>query len=329
MKRVFVAAVAALSLFALGACKSAEPYAAKVNGVTLSTKALDAELDAINGNDQYRQQVEQELTVRGTGDGTFDANFVAQVLNRRVLYELVHQEVVKRKIKVTDQDRTRAGEQVKASITAAIYNAFPKAYTEEIKRTTAEVTALQEALAEVTDENMRAYFKAHGDQFRNACVAHILVDTKAEADSIEKQLKSAKDKAATFAEIAKAKSKDPGSGANGGDLGCASPGGYVEQFKDAVLKQAVGVIGPPVQTQYGYHIIRVDSRDPEKTYDEAKEQVRQALTDNSQDLFTDFLSKATLNAKVEINPRYGSYDRTGSAGHVVPPKAPSGDNSQG
>lgn len=331
--RFFVAAlVAAVSVTSLGACKSSTPYAAKVNGVVLSKKALDAELTAIRDNEDYRAKLEEDIQapVTGTGNGTFDSAFVAQVLNRRVFYELVHQEVVKRHLTITAQDLATAKRQAKASVDSEVpgaFNKFSKAYIEEIVRSTADVIALQESLGKINDANLRAYYAEHSDEFLSACAAHILVETKAEADSIEKQLKAAKDKAAKFAEIAKAKSKDPGSGANGGDLGCASPAGYVAEFKEAVLKQAVGVIGPPVQTQYGYHIIRVDSRDPKKPFDEMKEQVREALTQNGQSAFSDFLRKASLSAKVDVNPRYGTYDRTGETGRVVPPKAPSGNNS--
>jgi parvulin-like peptidyl-prolyl isomerase len=324
VKRVFVAAVVALSLFGLGACKSAEPYAAKVNGVTLTKSDLDRELDAIRNNKAYAKLIEQAGTnVTGTGDGTVDATFVARVLSRRILFELVHQEVVKRHLKLTTEAKNAAKEQVVSSIgDQKTLDKFPKDYVAELERTNAEVYVLQNALADASDANLEKYYEEHKDDFTTVCAAHILVDTKAEADSIEKQLKAAKDKTAKFAEIAKAKSKDTGSGANGGDLGCAAPSGYVEQFKQATLTQKVGVIGDPVQTQYGYHIIRVDRRDPVKPFEEVKDQVRQALTDDASVPFTDFLRTASAKAKVEVNPRYGTYDTTGDLAQVVPPKAP-------
>ncbi len=327
MKRLLVATLVAVSLLSLGACKSAAPYAAKVNGVTLSKADLDAELKAIRDNKTYRELIEQQSPVNGTGSGTFDSAFVARVLTRRIYLELIHQEVVKRKLKVTADDLDVAKDQLIQSIgNEKTLAKFSKGYLSEIERTTAEVIVLQTALADASDKNMRVYYNEHLDQFESACAAHILVETKAEADAIEKQLKASKDKAATFAEVAKSKSKDPGSGANGGDLGCASPSGYVEPFKDAVRNQKVGEIGPPVQTQYGYHIIRVDKREPTKPFEEVKEEVRQAITDGAQELFNEFLGKASSNAKVEINPRFGTYDKTGDSPQVVPPKAPSNNN---
>ncbi|MBA2609043.1 MAG: peptidyl-prolyl cis-trans isomerase, partial [Actinobacteria bacterium] len=87
--------------------------------------------------------------------------------------------------------------------------------------------------------------------------------------------------------------------------------------------QKLGVIGDPVKTQFGYHVIRVDSRDPVPPFEEVKEQVQQAVTDGAQGPFNDFLNKASSKAKVEVNPRYGTYDTTGDSPQVVPPKSPS------
>ncbi len=325
MKRLFLASFVALSLFTLGACKSAEPYAAKVNGVTLTKADLDRELNAIRDNKDYAKLIEQAGTnVNGTGNDTLDATFVARVLSRRILFELVHQEVLKRRLKLTAEAKSAAKQQVVSSIgDEKTLDKFPKDYVDELERTNAEVYVLQNALADTSDKNLEKYYEAHKADFVSVCAAHILVATKAEADSIEKQLKAAKDKAATFAELAKTKSKDTGSGANGGDLGCAAPSGYVEEFKQATLTQKVGVIGDPVQTQYGYHIIRVDKRDDAKPFAEVKEEVRNALTQDSSVPFTEFLKSASAKAKVEVNPRYGTYESSGDLAQVVPPKAPS------
>jgi peptidyl-prolyl cis-trans isomerase C len=100
-------------------------------------------------------------------------------------------------------------------------------------------------------------------------LAHILVSSEAEAKKIEAQLKK---KGANFAKIAKANSKDPGSKNNGGELGWAVPTNFVQPFGDAVLKLKKGQISDPVQTQYGWHIIKLeDTRDLKvPTFEEMK-----------------------------------------------------------
>ncbi len=323
--RFFVAGVAALvALTGMAACKSATPYAAKVNGEPLSKAGLDNELNAIRGNAKYLEALKQaQVPVAGAGAGTFNSQFVARILTRRIYLELIHQEFVRRKLKLTDKDLAGARQQLAASIgDESVLDDFPKAYYNEIRRTTAEVTVLQNALADTSEANLRKYYGEHLDQFESACAAHILVATEPEAAKIVKSLGSAKDKKATFADLAKKQSTDTGSGANGGDLGCAAPSGYVAEFKDAVRTQKIGVIGEPVKTQFGYHVIRVDSREEAKPYAEVKEQVKTAITDSQQGPFNEFLTNASSKAKVEVNPRYGSFDKTAESPEVKPPEAP-------
>ena len=84
---------------------------------------------------------------------------------------------------------------------------------------------------------------------------HILVETKDQADKILADLK----KGGKFEDIAKKQSKDPGSGANGGDLDWANPGSFVPEFSEALIKLKKGETTPaPIKSQFGYHIIRLD-----------------------------------------------------------------------
>ena len=84
---------------------------------------------------------------------------------------------------------------------------------------------------------------------------HILVEKEDDAKAIIAQIK----KGAKFEDIAKKKSIDKGSGAQGGDLGWANPSGYVPEFAEALKKLNKGQItDTPVKTQFGWHIIRVD-----------------------------------------------------------------------
>jgi len=86
-------------------------------------------------------------------------------------------------------------------------------------------------------------------------VRHILVRGKALADSIYAQLQKDPSK---FAALAKKNSIDPGSAANGGELGYLAHGVTVSPFDQAIFSQKQGQIGAPVHTSYGYHIIEVE-----------------------------------------------------------------------
>jgi len=84
---------------------------------------------------------------------------------------------------------------------------------------------------------------------------HILVEKEDEAKAIIASLK----RGGKFDDIAKKQSKDPGSGANGGNLDWANPGSYVAEFAEAMAKLNKGQLtDTPVKTQFGYHVIRVD-----------------------------------------------------------------------
>jgi len=105
--------------------------------------------------------------------------------------------------------------------------------------------------------------------------SHILVEKKEDADDIEAKLKAGGD----FAALAKEKSKDTGSGANGGDLGYFAKGQMVKQFEDAAWAMKVGDVSEPVQSQFGWHVIKlIDKRNrPAPEFDKVKERIMSGL----------------------------------------------------
>lgn len=107
-------------------------------------------------------------------------------------------------------------------------------------------------------------------------VKHILVEKEDEAKDIIAQLQ----KGGKFDELAKSRSKDPGSKDRGGDLDWNAPGGFVKPFGDAMVATSKGKFtATPVQTQFGYHVILVeDVRDAKvPPFDEVKPQLQQRL----------------------------------------------------
>ena len=110
-----------------------------------------------------------------------------------------------------------------------------------------------------TDADAQAYYDQNLAQIcpSGKVISHILVATQAEADAIEQQLADGAD----FATIAKAKSTDTQSGAQGGLLGCLAAGQTVPEFEAAANALAVGQISAPVQTQYGFHVIKARGTD--------------------------------------------------------------------
>lgn len=107
-------------------------------------------------------------------------------------------------------------------------------------------------------------------------VKHILVEKEDEAKDVIAQLQ----KGGKFEDIAKQRSKDPGSKDRGGDLDWNAPGGFVKPFADAMAATPKGKFTPqPVQTQFGYHVILVEDVREAKIppFEEVKPQLQQRL----------------------------------------------------
>jgi peptidyl-prolyl cis-trans isomerase C len=130
----------------------------------------------------------------------------------------------------------------------------------------------------VTDADIKAeydkFVAANGGKEYRA--RHILVEKEDEAKTIIASLK----KGGKFEELAKKQSKDPGSGANGGDLDWANAASYVPEFSGALVKLKKGqTTDAPVKSQFGWHVIRLDDvRDAQlPKLDEVKPQIAQQL----------------------------------------------------
>jgi peptidyl-prolyl cis-trans isomerase C len=149
----------------------------------------------------------------------------------------------------------------------------------------------------VTDADVQAEYdkfaKANGGKEYRA--RHILVEKEDEAKAIIANLK----KGQKFEDLAKKQSKDPGSGANGGDLDWANASSYVPEFSQALVKLNKGQLTQePVKTQFGWHVIRVDDiRDAQlPKLDEIKPQITQSL---QQQKLAKFQQDLRQGAKVE------------------------------
>jgi peptidyl-prolyl cis-trans isomerase C len=149
----------------------------------------------------------------------------------------------------------------------------------------------------VTDEEIKAEYDKFaaanaGKEYR---ARHILVEKEDQAKAIIAKLK----KGAKFEDIAKKESKDPGSGANGGDLDWANPANYVKEFSEALVALSKGkMTETPVKTQFGYHVIRLDDvRDAQlPKLDDVKPQIAQQL---QQQKMSKFQEELRAKAKVE------------------------------
>jgi peptidyl-prolyl cis-trans isomerase C len=171
----------------------------------------------------------------------------------------------------------------------------------------------------VKDEDLKAYFEKNQDKFKTPdtfSARHILVavkaatatekavtdeEAKAKVAKIQEELK----KGRKLEELAKEYTDDPGSKDKGGLYEDFNPAQMVTEFAEAVRTQEIGKVGPPVKTQFGYHIIEVTKKNPGKmpTFDETKEQVRSTLMPELQEkVFKAYLEKIQLEIPMIVGP---------------------------
>jgi peptidyl-prolyl cis-trans isomerase C len=148
----------------------------------------------------------------------------------------------------------------------------------------------------VTDEEVKGEYDKFaaanaGKEYR---ARHILVEKEEQAKDIIAKI----NKGAKFEDLAKKLSKDPGSGANGGDLDWANPSSYVKEFSDALIGLSKGkMTDKPVKSQFGFHVIRLDDvRDAQlPKFEEVKPQISQQLLQQKMSKFQeDLRSKAKI-----------------------------------
>lgn len=150
-----------------------------------------------------------------------------------------------------------------------------------------------EFLDAVTEDEIRAEFEKLPSDFNIVSVRHILVATHdsatgeqlrtpEEAMARAKEAKAKLEAGGDWQALAEEYSDDPGSKNNGGLYENVEAGNWVEAFKQAANTQPIGMIGDPVQTEYGYHVMKVEKRE-EMTFDklteEKKDRIRSSIAD--------------------------------------------------
>lgn len=158
-----------------------------------------------------------------------------------------------------------------------------EAFKEELKRVMDQLLqqyALRKLLSEVVvdEEIVKEYYKAHKARFKDTYTYHanhILVNHLEEIQAIQSKLEQGE----AFEDLAKQYSQCP-SRKDGGNLGNFSSGQMVKEFDEALEAMEVGEISAPVQTQFGYHIIRLNAKKKTRGSDFAsvKDQIFQELT---------------------------------------------------
>jgi len=162
----------------------------------------------------------------------------------------------------------------------------------------------QQIGAAVTDEAVQARFDQELAEFVPADqvhALHILVATEEEANAVIAELNQGGD----FAAIARDRSTDPGSGPRGGDLDYIGRGETVQPFEDAAFALEVGAFSQaPVESQFGWHVIKVIDKRPEPppTLEEERQRLLGEIASEARDRTIEALLDAAEIERIEPQP---------------------------
>ena len=291
--------------------------AATVNGIVIKDAEVDAKVSTYmermaaqippNMVEQYRTQI------RG------------QALESMIVEQLLAEQVKKMGISITDKDvNDKLNEIIAAQpggMTMESFKAMLAAQGQsfdvvkgQIKKTLGYEKLL--GAVEVNDAEAKAFYDENKEDFNKpeqVKASHILVKVaptatpeektaaKAKIDGLLKQVKGGGD----FAALAKENSDDPGSKIMGGDLGFFDRNTMVKEFADTAFAMKVGQVSNVVETQYGYHIIKVTDRKEGglTSFDKAKADIVRSLQDKKKnELFRQLIEKVKAGAKIEYPP---------------------------
>jgi peptidyl-prolyl cis-trans isomerase C len=285
---------------------------ARVNGDAISKTEFESAVQAIEQNRGPVPAERRDEVFRG-------------LLDNMVSTKLLRQEALARKVAVSDADLDAHLTAIKAQLGSE--DVFKQMLT--ARKQTADAfraeqrtdLAVRKMLAETlkdkvtpTPDEISTFYKENLDRLKQpeqVRASHILVTvpqgadeatkakSKARAADILKQAKAGKD----FAALAKEHSQDPGSAVNGGDLGYFPQGQMVPAFNEVAFKLAPGAMSDLVETQFGFHIIKVVDKKAAHTMslDEVREDLTKYLENQKrQRETTAFVAGLRAKGKVEI-----------------------------
>ena len=295
---------------------------ATVNGNDITVKQFQStlalykqSLESMYGSTIWDTEVEEGVKYKD--------KFKDIMLDQMIDIEAVCEQARKEKLVPTKEEVDKAFDDLKKNIDA------DKEYKNELKEMGIDDTYLRnqqeqdliiqkykenfDKNVKITDEEMKKYYDEHKkDYYKDEVKAsHILISTvddngkplseakkkeaKKKAEEVLKKAKSGEE----FSELAKEYSDDPGSAANGGDLGYFTKGQMVQPFEEAAFSLKPGEISGLVESEYGYHIIKVyDKIDKQLSFDEVKDQIKNTLMENK---YMENIESISKKAKVEKN----------------------------
>lgn len=288
---------------------------------------LEAGAAVVDGQEITRRQLEDRVaSVRKAqgGQAPQSETMTRQVLLQMIQDTLVSREAERRGFKIGEAEiaaqlkgiRERFQSEQEFNQALAQQGLDVDTLRDRIRNQVA-IEKIQDELAseiKVSDAEVKQAY-GDGSRFEELRVSHILFSTPQGSDATAK-LRKARETlmriraGADFATLAKQLSEDPGSKAQGGDLGqpLTRSSQIVPEFLNAAFKLKAGQVSEPVKSQFGYHLIKVTSR-KKPTLAQKTDEIRRTIADErGNEAFQTFISGLVKRANVVVNPRYGDFD---------------------
>lgn len=306
IKKIITAALLATFVLSATACgmieKTPEAIAksavAKVNGVAITRGELDANPSTIQliatiksyYGDNYATN-EEAVNYLKTQKSSILDQMVAEelVLQKAKELNIGQDEAALQKEVDAKYAELKSGYKTDAEFTTALSSSgfTDTSFREYLKKQIIieKVTTDISKDVTVTDQAVKDYYDANPYKYTESPdtihTAHILVATEDEAKAVKARLDAGED----FAAVAKEKSTDTASSANGGDLGTVNyvDSGFDATFMAAAIALKVGEVSQPVKTSFGYHIIKCIAKTeyPAKAFDTVKDEIKKTLLDTA------------------------------------------------
>lgn len=344
---VFVAA----ALLALAGCSAAEPVSNVESG---AKKVVTFEGGEVTQG-ELQEQLDQFAQQSGAGElepgsPQYDAA-IQQIMPQVVGIEIARAYAEEQNITVSEEDVNREIETIKDQIVEqarssgqqdlgreeAFNQALEQAgFTEQqLRNDIREQLPLQKVQERVagdvqpSQDEIKAYYDENKDlQFttpEQRCISHILFnkDQQQKAEEVKQQLENG----GNFAELAREFSQDPGSKESGGDLGCQGQGSFVPAFEEAAFNAEEGEVVGPVETQFGYHVIKVREIQAENAapLEEVRPEIEEQLAQQEQfTKFEQWLEEQKEERNVRYLPGYDPEQQPAAGGTTGPQPVPEG-----
>lgn len=304
-KTLFIALVAVLTISMLAACGKKDDNKGKEAANNGSSGKVVATYE---GGEITENEFDLELRIMKTLQPQMAQlleldDFREFLVKQAITYEYLSG---KADDKAQKEGKKTAEDQLKAIKTQMGDEAFKqmldtqKITEDELKNYMVRIfTVVASQTAGITEEDIKTEFEATKDDYTTASVRHILIGltdaegkerSKEDALKLANDVKAKLDKGEDFATLAKEYSEDPGSKDNGGLYEDALVTQWVPQFQEKARTLKINEISNPVETDYGYHIMRVESRTEKKYEDltaEEKDMIKNLVGSNKLDEFMD------------------------------------------